>query len=185
MTFSTNKVDSIHGIKMINNIDYRDDRGEISKIPNKVLKLFFKSVSQINILITKNNEIGIVRGLHAQYEKNDESKFVMCIEGKIQEYFLDLRANSKTFGKYMTIKLGAKDRKSVFIPPGIAHGYQTLEKKTTILYVLSVDYDSRNQIRVNFFDKDLGINLPLKPTKVSKKDLKSLSFKNSLKVFKE
>ena len=41
MTFSPNKVDSIHGIKMINNIDYRDDRGEISKIPNKVLKLFF------------------------------------------------------------------------------------------------------------------------------------------------
>jgi dTDP-4-dehydrorhamnose 3,5-epimerase len=85
----------------------------------------------------------------------------------------------------MTIKLGAKDRKSVFIPPGIAHGYQTLEEKTTILYVLSVDYDSRSQIRINFFDKDLGITLPLKPTKVSKKDLKSLSFKNSLKTFKE
>lgn len=181
---SSNKVKMISGIKIIQNSKYSDARGEITKLPNSFLKKIFKSLSQINILITKNLEIGTVRGLHMQYKKLNESKYIICTEGKIQEYFLDLRFNSKTFGKYMTIKLGAKDRKGVLVPPGIAHGYQTLEKKTTILYVLSVNYKSQDQISVNIFDKDLGIKLPLAISNISNRDLDGISFKDSLEIFK-
>jgi len=171
------KVDKIDGITFKNINFFEDQRGFIEKInfESSIEKIF--EDNKIDILTVINFSAGTLRGLHLQVNPMNEIKVVRCMQGKIMQFFLDLRLRSKTFGNYITKEVDSKDRQIVTISPGIAHGYQTLVNDTIVFYILSANYTEQNNITINFNDADLDIKLPMAVSKISSKDKSGISIK--------
>ena len=110
-----------------------------------------------------------MRGFHFQH-KYPQAKFVTVIKGKIFDCVIDLRKNSKTFGKYFSIVLSDKNCKSLFIPKGFAHAYYSYEKLNVIYYKCSDYYKPNNEDGIMWNDIDLNIKWPNKRPTISKKD---------------
>tara|TARA_B100001057_G_scaffold460234_1_gene511128 strand:- start:113 stop:514 length:402 start_codon:yes stop_codon:yes gene_type:complete len=119
----------------------------------------------------------VIRGLHIQ-SRNAQGKFVTVIKGKIFDVALDLRKNSKTFGKVFKCILSETNSNSIYIPEGFAHGFQCLEKENYIIYSCTKYREKNNEITIDINDKNLRINWPLKKQILSKKDKKGMSFLN-------
>ena len=114
---------------------FRDKRGYFKEIirENNIKKKF-------PFLVMSYSKKNVIRGLHIQ-SKNSQGKFVTVIKGKIFDVALDLRKNSKTFGKVFKCILSEANSNSLYIPEGFAHGFQCLEKENYIIY--SCTYKSR------------------------------------------
>ena len=89
---------------------------------------------------------------------------------------VDLRKNSKTFGKIFSIVLSANSPRSLVVPRGCAHGFLGLDKENIIYYLCDNYRSERHEIGINWCDKDLKIKWPIKKPKVSVKDKNNLSF---------
>ena len=154
---------------------FKDNRGYfrelfLQKIVKK--KFIFDTMS-----FCKKN---VLRGLHLQL-KNPQGKYITVLQGKIFDVALDLRKNSKTFGKHFSIILSGKENTSIYIPEGFAHGYCTLEKNT-IIYYKCTNYRDKNSERGIFWnDPKLKIKWPIKKPILSIKDRKNLNFKKFIK----
>ena len=135
-------------------------------LPKKKMVFWCLSKSKKNVL----------RGLHLQ-KKNQQEKFVSVIKGKILDVVVDLRKNSKTFGKNYKIILSEQNCKSIFIPKGFAHGFLGIDKENIIVYGNSNYRSKNNEIGLMWNDKNLAINWPKKKFIISKKDRNNLSFK--------
>jgi len=98
---------------------------------------------------------------------------------------LDLRINSKTYGKYFSTILSEKNSKSVYIPPGFAHGFCTLDKENYIIYSCTKYRDKKSEIGIKYDDKEIKIKWPIKNPILSSKDKKNLTFKDYKKRFKK
>ena len=105
------------------------------------------------------------------------------MKGKIFDVALDLRKNSKTFGKFFTIILSDKNCKSLFIPEGFAHGFCSLSNNTLVLYACTKYRSVKNELSIKYNDKDLKIKWPTSKPIVSKKDLKAITYKEFLKKY--
>ena len=115
--------------------------------------------------------------------KNSQGKFITVVKGEIFDVAVDLRRNSKTFGRYFSIYLSEKNGKSIFIHPGFAHGFCGI-KNENIIYYLCTNYRSITHERgIKWNDKELNIKWPIKKPIISKKDEKSISFKDYKKRF--
>ena len=132
-------------------------------------------------LVMSFSKRNVIRGLHLQRKKS-QGKFVSVVKGKIFDVAVDLRKNSKTFGMYYGCTLSEKNSKSIFIPPGFAHGFQALEKENYIIYSCTKYRNSESEIAIKFNDDDLDIKWPSKKKIVSKKDEKALSFNEFKKI---
>ena len=124
----------------------------------------------------------VIRGLHIQKNIN-QAKYVSVIKGKIFDVVLDLRRNSRTFGKYFSIILSDKNSKSLFIPKGFAHGFMGLEKINYVVYANSNYRSKKNEIGIMWNDKSLKIKWPKKKPIISIKDKKNLTFKEYCKKY--
>ena len=122
----------------------------------------------------------VLRGLHIQLIK-PQGKFISVLKGKIYDVAVDLRKNSKTFGKYFSYVLSEKNSKSLFIPPGFAHGFVALDNINYVVYSCTEYRYPRHEISLKFDDKDLRIKWPIKKPIISSKDNKAIS----LTKFKE
>ncbi len=98
------------------------------------------------------------------------------LKGKIFDVSLDLRKDSKTFGKHFTTIISENNSKSIFIPKGFAHGFCTLEKENYIMYSNSNYRHKKSEIGIKYNDKELKIKWPIKKPIISKKDSKNMSF---------
>jgi len=159
-----------------NNI-YKDKRGFFKEIirENKLKKKF-------PFLVMSYSKKNVIRGLHIQ-TKNPQGKFVTVVKGKIFDVALDLRKKSKTYGKIYTCTLSEKNSYSIFIPPGFAHGFQSLEKENYIIYSCTKYRDKNSEITIDSNDNDLKIKWPSKVQILSKKDNDGISFINYKKKF--
>ena len=159
------------------NKSFRDNRGYFKELlkENKIKKKFLFSVMSYS----KKN---VIRGLHIQ-TKNSQGKLVTVIKGKIFDIALDLRKNSKTFGKYFKCILSESNSNSIFIPPGFAHGFQALEKNNYIIYSCTKYRDSKSEVAIKFNDDQLKIKWPIKKHILSKKDKNAMSFLNYKKKY--
>jgi dTDP-4-dehydrorhamnose 3,5-epimerase len=99
------------------------------------------------------------------------------------DYLVDLRPKSKTFGRWTKIRLSSLDPSCLIIPKGVAHGYQTLEVNTTVLYGIDVKYNPKNQKVLSIFDEDLSIKLELEINEIAERDLSGLSLKEATRFF--
>lgn len=128
-------------------------------------------IKQVNI--SNNKKKGTIRGLHYQINKYKEQKTIICIRGSIFDVLVDIRRNSKNYLKCFKNKISEKNGKILIVPIGFAHGYQTLEKNTQVLYLHSNTYSKKNERSLNPMDASLNIKWPIKIKHVSTKDKKT------------
>mgnify|MGYP001456889691 FL=1 len=117
--------------------------------------------------------------MHFQVPPFDQAKLVRCVSGNILDVVVDLRINSKTYGKFFSIELSSENNKQLFVPRGFAHGFQVLSETANVNYKVDNFYNPKFDSGIIWNDKDLLIdwNLDLKPI-ISSKDLNLESFKN-------
>ena len=164
------------GLKIISNKIYKDSRGFFKE---DFKSAFFKGTKFIFSCTSKSKK-NVLRGLHMQ-TKNKQGKFVSVLKGAILDVVVDLRKNSKTFGKHYKIVLTDKNGKSIFIPPGFAHGFLAKEKENIVHYYNTNYRSLKNEIGIIWNDSSLKIKWPVKNPIISKKDKNNLTFKQFLK----
>ena len=170
------KKSKIKDLVIISNILYKDKRGYFKELlKEKKLKKRFP------FLVMSFSKKNVIRGLHLQ-KKNSQGKFVSVIKGKIFDVVVDLRKNSKTYGKYFSTILSEKNSKSIFIPPGFAHGFCALSKENYVVYSCTKYRDEKSEIGIKFNDQDLKINWPIKKPIISTKDKNNISLKEFKKT---
>ena len=131
---------------------------------------------QINNSFTKDK--GTLRGLHFQNPPHAEVKLIRCIKGVIYDVVVDLRKNSKTFGKWFGSYLSEKNRTMMYVPEDFAHGFISLTKNTEIIYLISNFYQPTAERTLVWNDPDVNIEWPEKPKVISKKDRSGCLIKN-------
>ena len=168
----------IDGVRVAKAVSTSDTRGTFIKIdPLKELESTLGSVA-----ISLNPNLGTIRGLHFQIEPFAEEKIVVCIQGAIFDVILDIRPQSKTFGRWAILELSTDSELQLYLPKGIAHGFQTLKSDTIIQYCLTSNYSRESAFSINpFFDID--INWPLKEFSISDRDANGQSFSDAAKKY--
>lgn len=104
---------------------------------------------------------GTLRGMHFQRAPHLESKLVRCTRGRAYDVILDLRPTSPAFGRWFGAEISADDTRMMYVPEGVAHGFQTLEDETEILYQISTYYAPEFAAGVRWDDPEVGIGWPL------------------------
>ena len=162
---------NLSGVFKIIKNKFSDDRGDFYRV---ICEQEFKDLNlsnkldQINLSTTAQK--GTVRGLHYQTSPFSEQKIVTCIKGKIWDVAVDIRKESPTYLKWISLELSADNFTSILIPEGFAHGFQTLESYSEILYFSTKPYKKEFEKGINPFDKKLKIKWPLKISNISSKD---------------
>jgi len=128
---------------------------------------------------------GVLRGLHYQLPPYAQTKLVRVIEGEVLDVAVDIRKNSPTFGKYISVILTGDNKKQLLVPRGFAHGFVVLSKSATFAYKVDNYYSPDNERGIAFDDKDLEIDwiLDKKYFLLSKKDLNQRGFKQCIELF--
>ena len=121
--------------------------------------------------ISFNRRKGTLRGMHYQAAPHAEAKLVRCTMGAIYDVIIDLRPESDTFRKWVAEELTAENRAALYIPEGLAHGFQTLADNTEVFYQMSESYYPESSRAVRWNDPAFGIEWPLLPTAISSRDL--------------
>lgn len=162
-------------VKQKNNID---NRGILRETFNdKILKKKF--IFEYCTTSKKN----VFRGFHFQ-SKNKQSKFVNVLKGKILDVVIDLRKNSKSFGKTFKIILSKANALGLYIPAGFAHAYYSYDKENVVYYKLDNYYNPKYESGIIYNDKTLKINWPNNKMIISDKDKKLLTINDFKKIFK-
>jgi len=120
--------------------------------------------------VSYNERAGTVRGMHFQWPPSQEGKLVRCTRGRLYDVLLDLRPGSATYLRHVGVTLDEENRDAVFIPPGIAHGFQTLRAGTEVLYQMSDSYAPTLAAGVRWNDPLFSINWPTLEIVISERD---------------
>jgi dTDP-4-dehydrorhamnose 3,5-epimerase len=125
-------------------------------------------VSQASIAFNRTK--GTVRGMHWQLPPHAEVKLVRCVRGSIYDVIVDLRPDSTSLGEWIAVELTAENRRSLYVPEGFAHGYQTLEDTTEVWYQMSVPYAPAAARGFRYDDPRFGIAWPNEVSIISERD---------------
>ena len=170
----------IEGLVIIQPRAFEDERGYfMESFKESFFKVNFPEINFIQDNESKSH-YGVLRGLHFQKPPFDQTKLVRVIHGEIQDIAVDLRKESKTFGKYYSIILSGLNKKQLLVPKGFAHGFLTLSDEATILYKVDQIYSPNHDSGILYKSKSLSIKWELADGKfiISKKDLNLKPFKN-------
>ena len=151
------------------NKSFKDKRGYFKElIKEKQIK------KKLPFTVMSYSKKNVIRGLHIQTKKS-QGKFISVLKGRVYDVALDLRKNSKTFGKFFSCVLSEKNSKSIYIPPGFAHGFCGLDKDNYIIYSCTQYRDATSEKAIKYNDKKLNIKWPIKNPVVSKKDQNAMT----------
>ena len=179
------KTTKLNGIFIINSNSYKDDRGEFIRLfCEDELKDIFQPYNIKQVNYSKTYKKGSVRGLHFQYEPDCEIKIIKCIKGKILDIVVDIRQDSPTFLQTFLVELSEEKNNMIYISKGFAHGFQTLEDDTQLIYFHSNIYNPNNESALNIQDPKLNIKLPLDIIDISERDKEHLFLDNNFKGIK-
>ena len=106
---------------------------------------------------------GVLRGLHFQLSPHAQGKLVRCTRGAIWDVAVDIRAGSPTFGQHVASEISAANGRQIWVPPGFAHGYVSLEPDCEVLYKVTQYYNAASEGGIAWNDPDLGIDWRLAP----------------------
>lgn len=126
------------------------------------------TVVQCNVSF--NGHKGTLRGMHYQLPPYQEAKLVRCATGAIFDVIIDLRRESPTFKQHLAVVLSADNRTALYVPPGFAHGFQTLQDNTEVLYQMSEYYKPEATAGVRWNDPAFGIEWPPDMRIISERD---------------
>jgi len=117
-----------------------------------------------------NRNRGTLRGLHYQVQPASEVKLVRCTAGAVGDVIVDLRHDSPTYAQHVVVELSAENRRTLYVPPMFAHGFQTLVDGTEVFYQMSALYAPDCSNGVRYDDPKLNISWPLPVSVISEKD---------------
>jgi len=120
--------------------------------------------------VSWNATAGTVRGMHYQEGADGEAKYVRCTAGRVHDVVVDLRPGSPTYRAWIATELSAANRRQLFIPPGCAHGFQTLDDDTEVFYLLSHEHRPARDRGARWDDPAFGIAWPLRCRVISPRD---------------
>jgi dTDP-4-dehydrorhamnose 3,5-epimerase len=120
--------------------------------------------------ISFNRRRGTLRGMHFQHPPHDEAKLVRCTQGAIHDVIIDLRPDSPTCRQYLALELTAENHRMLYVPPGFAHGFQTLAENTEVFYQMSAAYQPAAATGLRYNDPAFQIPWPLPIAEISERD---------------
>lgn len=120
--------------------------------------------------LSYNRLKGTLRGMHYQVSPRAEAKLVCCTRGGIYDAIIDLRQDSSTYREWFGIKMTAGNHLMLYVPEGLAHGFQTLEDNTVVFYQMSEYYSPECARGVRWDDPKFAIEWPMVPNAISEED---------------
>ncbi len=157
---------------------YEDQRGYFFESYNKAkfveLGIDFEFVQDNQSL----SEKGVLRGLHFQKYPHEQGKLVRVIQGAVMDVAVDIRKNSPYFGKHISCVLTEKNKLMLWVPPGFAHGFLTLEDNTVFSYKCTKQYNKESESIIRFNDPELNINWNIENPIMSERDKNASFFKD-------
>lgn len=162
---------------------FQDERGLFYETYNQ--KVFDKTTGLKIDFVQDNQSVsskGVLRGLHFQNGKMAQAKLVRVVKGKVLDIVVDIRKNSKTFGKSFSIILDDVEHLQLFVPKGFAHGFITLSELSIFSYKCDNYYDKASECGIIYNDATLALDwhLPKEEFIISAKDLELLTFEEAL-----
>ncbi len=130
----------LSGVYIIENFNATDSRGTFVKTLHASSFKKHQLEAEFTESFYSINQKGVIRGMHFQIPPEDHVKLVYCNAGKLIDVILDIRKDSPTFGKSISVELSGTNYKSVYIPKGFAHGFETLEDHTIMTYLTSTEH---------------------------------------------
>lgn len=162
----------IPGLKVLQRKPLGDSRGYLERMfcadELGSLSLGAATILQINHTLTPKR--GTIRGMHFQYPPFSEAKYVSCLQGEVFDVAVDLRRGSPTFLRWHSEVLSAGNHKTLFIPEGFAHGFQTITDGCSMLYFHTTFYEPAAEGGLNALDPALEIAWPIPVTERSFRD---------------
>jgi dTDP-4-dehydrorhamnose 3,5-epimerase/CDP-3, 6-dideoxy-D-glycero-D-glycero-4-hexulose-5-epimerase len=158
----------IAGLLLLSNTLFCDVRGHFKKVFSRDMFTALSLDTDFAELYYSINKKDVIRGMHFQTPPMDHVKLVYVIAGKIHDVCLDLRHNSKTFGKYFDCLLSGDDTRYLHIPKGIAHGFASLEDNTIVHYAQTTCYAQAHDRGIKY--DSFGFNWNIQNPIVSDRD---------------
>jgi len=174
---------SIAGAFAITNSVHGDERGEVVEWFRadhlKIATGLDFSTIQANLSVSQK---GTLRGIHFADVPPGQAKYVMCPTGAIQDYVVDIRVGSPTFGRWEAVTISANDRNAILLDVGLGHAFVALQEGTTVTYLVTDYYKPQSEHAINPQDSDLGLEFPFSGQEllVSSKDREAPSFAEAL-----
>ena len=171
---------SIRDVLLVEPQVFGDDRGFFyeSFNQNKFEEALGKKINFVQDNHSKSVK-GVLRGLHYQLTPKAQGKLVRVIQGEVFDVAVDLRQSSPTFGKWVGEILSGDNKKQLWIPEGFAHGFLTLSDTAEFLYKTTDFYSKDHEEAIQWNDKTIGIDWPMKEVSLSSKDSAAVSFKEA------
>lgn len=170
----------IEGLVLIEPRVFGDSRGYFFESFSQ--REFEKEVGQVRFVQDNESKssYGVVRGLHFQKPPHTQSKLVRVVKGRVLDVAVDLRRDSKTYGKYFSVELTEDNHLQLFIPKGFAHGFAVLSDEAVFQYKCDEFYAPESEGAIAWNDPDIGVDWQIPEDKVilSEKDKKHPSFKD-------
>lgn len=161
----------IAGVYVVDAEPHVDSRGTVSRLYcRETFESLGLDLEPAQTSLSINPVRGTLRGLHYQRSPHEEAKLVSCAAGSLFDVAVDLRRGSPTYGRWTAVTLNAETGRSLLVPKGCAHGFQTLTADTVILYHLSTAYHPDASTGIRWNDPEIAIPWPLPPTEMSMRD---------------
>ncbi len=162
---------SLKGAYLIDLEPFEDERGMFARTfcKKEFAKIdHHKEFVQFNHSIT--HEAGTLRGMHFQYPPHAEIKLIRCVKGIVLDVIIDIRKHSPTFLQHIKVELSALNKTMIYVPEGFAHGFQTLEDNTELIYHHTAYYAPDHEGGINYADPMIEVQWPLTPKHLTEKD---------------
>lgn len=167
----------LEGAFLIENFSVGDNRGGFTKCFEKDIYEKAGISFQLNETFASTSAKNVIRGLHFQLNQ-PQAKLVSVVHGKVWDVIVDIRPESKTFGKWVSAELSAENHKALYVPRGFAHGFAALEDDTIMLYQCDGAYNKETDTGIRFDDPEIGITWPVDESVAihSERDMELMSF---------
>jgi dTDP-4-dehydrorhamnose 3,5-epimerase len=150
---------------------FRDSRGLFART---FCKKEFQKIGHNKEFVQFNHSLtlqkGTIRGMHYQVPPNSEIKLIRCVRGNVYDVIIDIRSGSTTFLNYFAVELNEDNMKMIYVPEGFAHGFQTLENNTQLIYHHTQFYSPQHERGIRYNDPVIAVEWPLEPMNVTEKD---------------
>lgn len=161
----------ISGVFILELEPREDSRGYFARVfAKEILKQSGITFDIVHINRSLTKAKGTIRGIHYQVKPRQEGKIIQCVQGKIFDVAVDIRRNSKTFGKWVSVELSGENKKMFLVPKGCGHAFQTLTNNCLIEYFVTEYYSPQDERGIRFDDSAFKIKWPIKQIEVSEKD---------------
>ena len=170
MSFTFKHIEELPGLVLVDCDMYSDERGFFME---KYKHSDFKNAGIYEMFVQENfshSKKGIIRGLHYQEGDAGQGKLVRCTRGAIFDVAVDIRKDSKYFGKWFGVELSESNHKQLYIPVGFAHGFAVLGESADVNYLCTHEYSKVNEKGIMWNDKTVAISWPVQDPIVSEKD---------------